>query len=216
MTTISNSSSTSIEDSVVTAFNTFGLGLTPIWANDNGQEPVTSYVLLTVLNDNAIGNGTESLYVDGSTYYQIKTIPYQMTVRFQFVGKSKVSGQTSVVAANKAKEFETLLRFINARYTFADNGLSLMSVGVLRQIPIQKENNIYTMSGIDLVFGYNHIVTSVVSTIETIDVSGTLQYSLRGEDSFGYGRAYGQSYGESVSSYTLEDIDVLSHISIAP
>ena len=48
MTTITSSSYTSIEDSIVLAFESLSLGVTPYWSNNNGVEPQTSYCELTV------------------------------------------------------------------------------------------------------------------------------------------------------------------------
>ena len=42
MTDVLNSSYTSIEDSISTAVNSLGLGITTIWHNNNGVEPDTN------------------------------------------------------------------------------------------------------------------------------------------------------------------------------
>jgi len=174
MTTVSNSSYTSIEDSVVLAFESLSLGVTPYWSNNNGVEPQTTYCELTVLSDDAISSPTESLWVNAATRVQTLSIPYQTTVRFAFIGKNKQSGGSNTNAPNIAKTFEGLMRFANTRLKFADNGLSVIKIGKLVQVPMMRDNNIFSITGIDITFGYSHTITMVDNTIDETNIEGTL------------------------------------------
>jgi len=174
MTTISNSSYTSVEDSLVLAFESLSLGVTPYWSNNNGVEPQTSYCELTVLTDDAISSATESLWVNATTRVQTLSIPYQTTVRFAFIGKNKQSGGSDTNAPNIAKTFEGLMRFANTRLKFADNGLSVIKIGKLVQVPMMRDNNIFSITGIDITFGYSHTITMVDDTIDETNIEGTL------------------------------------------
>jgi len=174
MTTVSNSSYTSIEDSVVLAFESLNLGVTPYWSNNNGVEPQTTYCELTILSDDALSSATESLWVNATTRVQTLSIPYQTTVRFAFIGKNKQSGGSNTNAPNIAKTFEGLMRFANTRLKFADNGLSVIKIGKLVQVPMMRDNNIFSITGIDITFGYSHTITMVDDTIDATNVEGTL------------------------------------------
>ena len=174
MTTVSNSSYTSIEDSVVLAFESLSLGVTPYWSNNNGVEPQTTYCELTVLSDDSISSATESLWVNATTRVQTLSIPYQTTVRFAFIGKNKQSGGSNTNAPNIAKTFEGLMRFANTRLKFADNGLSVIKIGKLVQVPMMRDNNIFSITGIDITFGYSHTITMVDDTIDETNIEGTL------------------------------------------
>ena len=174
MTTISNSSYTSIEDSLVLAFESLNLGITPYWSNNNGVEPQTTYCELTVLSDDAMSSATESLWVDSVTRVQSLSIPYQTTVRFAFIGKNKQSGGSNTNAPNIAKTFEGLMRFANTRLKFSDNGLSVIKIGKLVQVPMMRDNNIFSITGIDITFGYSHTITMVDNTIDETNIEGTL------------------------------------------
>jgi len=174
MTTISNSSYTSVEDSLVLAFESLSLGVTPYWSNNNGVEPQTTYCELTVLSDDAISSPTESLWVNATTRVQTLSIPYQTTVRFAFIGKNKQSGGSNTNAPNIAKTFEGLMRFANTRLKFADNGLSVIKIGKLVQVPMMRDNNIFSITGIDITFGYSHTITMVDDTIDETNIEGTL------------------------------------------
>lgn len=174
MTTVTSSSYTSIEDSVVLAFESLSLGVTPYWSNNNGVEPQTTYCELTVLSDDAISSPTESLWVNATTRVQTLSIPYQTTVRFAFIGKNKQSGGSDTNAPNIAKTFEGLMRFANTRLKFADNGLSVIKIGKLVQVPMMRDNNIFSITGIDITFGYSHTITMVDNTIDETNIEGTL------------------------------------------
>ena len=174
MTTVSNSSYTSIEDSVVLAFESLSLGVTPYWSNNNGVEPQTTYCELTVLSDDAISSPTESLWVNATTRVQTLSIPYQSMIRFAFIGKNKQSGGSNTNAPNIAKTFEGLMRFANTRLKFADNGLSVIKIGKLVQVPMMRDNNIFSITGIDITFGYSHTITMVDDTIDETNIEGTL------------------------------------------
>lgn len=174
MTTVTSSSYTSIEDSVVLAFESLSLGVTPYWSNNNGVEPQTTYCELTVLSDDAISSPTESLWVNATTRVQTLSIPYQTTVRFAFIGKNKQSGGSNTNAPNIAKTFEGLMRFANTRLKFADNGLSVIKIGKLVQVPMMRDNNIFSITGIDITFGYSHTITMVDDTIDETNIEGTL------------------------------------------
>lgn len=174
MTTVTSSSYTSIEDSVVLAFESLSLGVTPYWSNNNGVEPQTTYCELTVLSDDAISSPTESLWVNATTRVQTLSIPYQTTVRFAFIGKNKQSGGSNTNAPNIAKTFEGLMRFANTRLKFADNGLSVIKIGKLVQVPMMRDNNIFSITGIDITFGYSHTITMVDNTIDETNIEGTL------------------------------------------
>lgn len=174
MTTVTSSSYTSIEDSVVLAFESLSLGVTPYWSNNNGVEPQTTYCELTVLSDDAISSPTESLWVNATTRVQTLSIPYQTTVRFAFIGKNKQSGGSNTNAPNIAKTFEGLMRFANTRLKFADNGLSVIKIGKLVQVPMMRDNNIFSITGIDITFGYSHTITMVDDTIDATNIEGTL------------------------------------------
>ena len=174
MTTVSNSSYTSIEDSVVLAFESLSLGVTPYWSNNNGVEPQTTYCELTVLSDDAISSPTESLWVNATTRVQTLSIPYQSMIRFAFIGKNKQSGGSDTNAPNIAKTFEGLMRFANTRLKFADNGLSVIKIGKLVQVPMMRDNNIFSITGIDITFGYSHTITMVDNTIDETNIEGTL------------------------------------------
>lgn len=174
MTTISNSSYTSIEDSVVLAFESLNLGITAYWSNNNGVEPQTTYCELTILSDDALSSATESLWVNATTRVQTLSIPYQTTVRFAFIGKNKQSGGSNTNAPNIAKTFEGLMRFANTRLKFADNGLSVIKIGKLVQVPMMRDNNIFSITGIDITFGYSHTITMVDDTIDATNIEGTL------------------------------------------
>jgi hypothetical protein len=174
MTTVTSSSYTSIEDSVVLAFESLSLGVTPYWSNNNGVEPQTPYCEITVLTDDAISSATESLWVNATTRVQTLSIPYQTTVRFAFIGKNKQSGGSNTNAPNIAKTFEGLMRFANTRLKFADNGLSVIKIGKLVQVPMMRDNNIFSITGIDITFGYSHTITMVDDTIDETNIEGTL------------------------------------------
>jgi hypothetical protein len=174
MTTVSNSSYTSIEDSVVLAFESLGLGITPVGSNGNGVEAQTPYCEITVLTDDAISSATESLWVNATTRVQTLSIPYQSMIRFAFIGKNKQSGGSDTNAPNIAKTFEGLMRFANTRLKFADNGLSVIKIGKLVQVPMMRDNNIFSITGIDITFGYSHTITMVDNTIDETNIEGTL------------------------------------------
>lgn len=174
MTTVTSSSYTSIEDSVVLAFESLSLGVTPYWSNNNGVEPQTTYCELTVLSDDAISSPTESLWVNATTRVQTLSIPYQSMIRFAFIGKNKQSGGSNTNAPNIAKTFEGLMRFANTRLKFADNGLSVIKIGKLVQVPMMRDNNIFSITGIDITFGYSHTITMVDDTIDETNIEGTL------------------------------------------
>jgi hypothetical protein len=174
MTTVSNSSYTSIEDSVVLAFESLGLGITPVGSNGNGVEAQTPYCEITVLTDDAISSATESLWVNATTRVQTLSIPYQSMIRFAFIGKNKQSGGSDTNAPNIAKTFEGLMRFANTRLKFADNGLSVIKIGKLVQVPMMRDNNIFSITGIDITFGYSHTITMVDDTIDETNIEGTL------------------------------------------
>ena len=174
MTTVSNSSYTSVEDSVILAFESLSLGATPVLSNNNGVEPQTSYCELTVLSDDAMSSASESLWVDATTRVQSLSIPYQSTVRFAFIGKNKQGGGSNTNAPNIAKTFEGLMRFANTRLKFADNGLSVIKIGKLVQVPMMRDNNIFSITGIDITFGYSHTITMVDNTIDETNIEGTL------------------------------------------
>ena len=174
MTTISNSSYTSVEDSVVLAFESLSLGVTPYWSNNNGVEPQTTYCELTVLSDDALSSASESLWVNATTRVQTLSIPYQTIVRFAFIGKNKQSGGSNTNAPNIAKTFEGLMRFANTRLKFADNGLSVIKIGKLVQVPMMRDNNIFSITGIDITFGYSHTITIVDDTIDETNLEVTL------------------------------------------
>lgn len=174
MTTVTSSSYTSIEDSVVLAFESLSLGVTPYWSNNNGVEPQTTYCELTVLSDDAMSSASESLWVNATTRVQTLSIPYQTTVRFAFIGKNKQSGGSNTNAPNIAKTFEGLMRFANTRLKFADNGLSVIKIGKLVHVPMMRDNNIFSITGIDITFGYSHTITMVDDTIDETNIEGTL------------------------------------------
>jgi hypothetical protein len=174
MTTVTSSSYTSIEDSLVLAFESLSLGVTPYWSNNNGVEPQTAYCELTVLSDDAMSSASESLWVNATTRVQTLSIPYQTTVRFAFIGKNKQSGGSNTNAPNIAKTFEGLMRFANTRLKFADNGLSVIKIGKLVQVPMMRDNNIFSITGIDITFGYSHTITMVDNTIDETNIEGTL------------------------------------------
>jgi hypothetical protein len=205
MTTVSNSSYTSIEDSVVLAFESLNLGVTAYWSNNNGVEPQTTYCELTILSDDALSSATESL---SETRVQSLSIPYQTTVRFAFIGKNKQSGGSNTNAPNIAKTFEGLMRFANTRLKFADNGLSVIKIGKLVQVPMMRDNNIFSITGIDITFGYSHTITMVDDTIDAFDVDGVVQYRLVEAYHNGYGMSYGYNYGQQNTTSTIEDIGV--------
>ena len=174
MTTVTSSSYTSIEDSLVLAFESLSLGVMPYWSNNNGVEPQTTYCELTVLSDDAMSSASESLWVNATTRVQTLSIPYQTTVRFAFIGKNKQSGGSNTNAPNIAKTFEGLMRFANTRLKFADNGLSVIKIGKLVQVPMMRDNNIFSITGIDITFGYSHTITMVDNTIDETNIEGTL------------------------------------------
>jgi hypothetical protein len=174
MTTVTSSSYTSIEDSLVLAFESLSLGVMPYWSNNNGVEPQTAYCELTVLSDDAMSSASESLWVNATTRVQTLSIPYQTTVRFAFIGKNKQSGGSNTNAPNIAKTFEGLMRFANTRLKFADNGLSVIKIGKLVQVPMMRDNNIFSITGIDITFGYSHTITMVDDTIDETNIEGTL------------------------------------------
>lgn len=208
MTTVSNSSYTSVEDSVVLAFESLGLGITPVGSNGNGVEAQTPYCEITVLTDDALSSATESLWVNATTRVQTLSIPYQSMIRFAFIGKNKQSGGSNTNAPNIAKTFEGLMRFANTRLKFADNGLSVIKIGKLVQVPMMRENNIFSITGIDITFGYTHTITLVDDTIDAFDVDGVVQYKLVEAYQNGYGMSYGYNYGQQNTTSTLEDIGV--------
>jgi hypothetical protein len=208
MTTVSNSSYTSVEDSVVLAFESLNLGITAYWSNNNGVEPQTTYCELTILSDDALSSATESLWVNATTRVQTLSIPYQTTVRFAFIGKNKQSGGSNTNAPNIAKTFEGLMRFANTRLKFADNGLSVIKIGKLVQVPMMRDNNIFSITGIDITFGYSHTITMVDDTIDAFDVDGVVQYRLVEAYHNGYGMSYGYNYGQQNTTSTIEDIGV--------
>jgi hypothetical protein len=105
---------------------------------------------------------------------QTLSIPYQTTVRFAFIGKNKQSGGSNTNAPNIAKTFEGLMRFANTRLKFADNGLSVIKIGKLVQVPMMRDNNIFSITGIDITFGYSHTITMVDNTIDETNIEGTL------------------------------------------
>lgn len=208
MTDVLNSSYTSIEDSISTAVNLLGLGVQTIWHNNNGVEPETSYLAMVVISDIATSVPYESVFVNGTTREVTLTIPYEVTVRFQFIGKNKQNGGSNVNAANIAKTFETKMRFAGTRLKFADNGLSVVRVGSLKQIPVMRDNAIYTNTAIDIVFGYEHITKDVYDTIDEVEVTGTYQFTYVPAFSHGYGNNYGYSYGMVTTTATIEDYNV--------
>ena len=208
MTTVSNSSYTSVEDSVILAFESLSLGATPVLSNNNGVEAQTPYCEITVLTDDALSSATESLWVNATTRVQTLSIPYQTTVRFAFIGKNKQSGGSNTNAPNIAKTFEGLMRFANTRLKFADNGLSVIKIGKLVQVPMMRDNNIFSITGIDITFGYTHTITLIDDTIDAFDVDGVVQYKLVEAYHNGYGMSYGYNYGQQNTTSTLEDIGV--------
>ena len=208
MTTVSNSSYTSVEDSVILAFESLSLGATPVLSNNNGVEPQTPYCEITVLTDDALSSATESLWVNATTRVQTLSIPYQTTVRFAFIGKNKQGGGSDTNAPNIAKTFEGLMRFANTRLKFADNGLSVIKIGKLVQVPMMRDNNIFSITGIDITFGYSHAITLIDDTIDSFDVDGVVQYKLVEAYHNGYGMSYGYNYGQQNTTSTLEDIGV--------
>lgn len=208
MTDVLNSSYTSIEDSISTVVNLLGLGVQTIWHNNNGVEPETNYLAMVVISDIATSVPYESVFVDGTTREVTLTIPYEVTVRFQFIGKNKQNGGSNVNAANIAKTFETKMRFAGTRLKFADNGLSVVRVGSLKQIPVMRDNAIYTNTAIDIVFGYEHITKDVYDTIDEVEVTGTYQFTYVPVFSHGYGNNYGYSYGMVTTIATIEDYNV--------
>ena len=177
MTTVTSSSYTSIEDSVVLAFESLSLGVTPYWSNNNGVEPQTTYCELTVLSDDAMSSASESLWVDSVTRFQSLSIPYQTTVRFAFIGKNKQSGGS-------------------------------IKIGKLVQVPMMRDNNIFSITGIDITFGYTHTITLIDDTIDAFDVDGVVQYKLVEAYHNGYGMSYGYNYGQQNTTSTLEEIGV--------
>lgn len=208
MTDVSNSSYTNIEDSISTAVNLLGLGVTTIWHNNNGVEPDTTYLAMMVVSDIATASAYESVFVDGTTREVTLTTPYEMVVRFQFIGKNKQSGGSDVNAANTAKTFETKMRFAGNRLKFADNGLSVVRVGSLKQIPVMRDNAIYTNTAIDIVFGYEHITKEAYDSIDKGGITGSYQYTFIPVFSHGYGYNYGYSYGMVTKTATTEEYDV--------
>lgn len=206
MAIIANSTYDTIENAIASAANSLGLGVKFIWEYGNGVEPTTTYVMCNIISDNAISK-TESLYVDGTTLKQQINTVYETLVRFEFVGK-KPTSTSPASAANIAKQFEALFRFSPTRYIFSDKGLSILKVGGLRQVPVMRDTNVFTVTGIDITFAYEHIDEMVIPIITSVDGEGTLQYSLAEVVEYGYGLSYGSSYGATSSSFNLEDITI--------
>ena len=203
MAIIANSTYDTIENAIASATNSLGMGVKFIWEYGNGVEPTTTYVMCNIISDNAISK-TESLYVDGTTLKQQINTVYETVVRFEFVGK-KPTSTSSASAASLAKQFEALFKFSPTRYIFSDKGLSILKVGGLRQVPVMRDTNVFTVTGIDITFAYEHIDEMVIPIITSVDGEGTLQYSLA---EYGYGLSYGSSYGATSSSFNLEDITI--------
>ncbi len=206
MAIIADSTYDTIENAIASATNSLGMGVKFIWEYGNGVEPTTTYVMCNIISDNAISK-TESLYVDGTTLKQQINTVYETVVRFEFVGK-KPTSTSSTYAASLAKQFEALFKFSPTRYTFSDKGLSILKVGGLRQVPVMRDTSVFTVTGIDITFAYEHIDEMVIPIITSVDGEGTLQYSLAGLVEYGYGLSYGSSYGATSSSFSLEDITI--------
>ena len=100
------------------------------------------------------------------------------------------------------------MRFAGTRLKFADNGLSVVRVGSLKQTPVMRDNAIYTNTAIDIVFGYEHITKDVYDTIDEVEVTGTYQFTYIPAFSHGYGNNYGYSYGMVTTTATIEDYNV--------
>jgi hypothetical protein len=181
MTDVLNSSYTSIEDSISTTVNSLGLGITTIWHNNNGVEPETSYLAMVVVSDTAMSSPYESVLVNGTTREVTLTAQYEAVVRFQFIGKNKQNGASDVNSSNIAKTFETKMRFAGTRLKFADNGLSVVRIGSLKQIPVMRDNAIYTNTAIDIVFGYEHITKDVYNIVDSVNIVGTLTEGGNGD-----------------------------------
>ena len=154
---------------------------------------------MVVVSDTAMSSPYESVLVNGATREVTLTAQYEAVVRFQFIGKNKQNGGSNITAANIAKTFETKMRFAGTRLKFADNGLSVVRVGSLKQIPVMRDNAIYTNTSIDIVFGYEHITKDVYDTIDEVEVTGTYQFTYVPAFSHGYGM---------VTTATIEDYNV--------
>ena len=105
MTDVLNSSHTNIEDSISTAVNSLGLGITTIWHNNNGVEPDTSYLAMVVVSDTAMSNPYESVLVNGTTRKVTLTAQYEAVVRFQFIGKNKQNGGSNINELKSNKSY---------------------------------------------------------------------------------------------------------------
>lgn len=207
MAIITSSTYDTIENAIASAVNSLGLGVKFIWEYGNGVEPTTAYVMCNIISDTAISKGTETLYVNGDTLKQQINTVYETVVRFEFTGK-KPTSTSSASAASIAKQFEALFKFSPTRYIFSDKGLSILKVGGLRQVPVMRDTNVFTVTGIDITFAYEHIDEMVIPIITSVDGEGTLQYSLAELVEYGYGLSYGSSYGATSSSFNLEDITI--------
>lgn len=174
MASVSNSTFTSIEDSIYTAFTATVSGITAIFDMQNGVEPATPYCRIFLISENAIGMSSESGTINKTTRQTIMCQPYEALVRFTFVGKDKTSGGSNTNAANYAEDFKLKMQSIYYRQLFADNGMSVLRVGDLRRSQQKRETDIYSLYTVDVSLAYDKHLTVTFDSIDDGNINGTL------------------------------------------
>lgn len=174
MASVANSTFTSIEDSIYTAFTATVSGITTIFDMQNGVEPATPYCRIYLISEDPVGMSSESGTVNGSTRQTIMCQPYEALVRFTFVGKDKTSGGSNTNAANYAEDFRLKMQSIYYRQLFADNGMSVLRLSGLRRSQQKREADIYSLYTIDVSLAYDKHLTVTFDSIDDGNINGTL------------------------------------------
>lgn len=173
MARVSNSTFTSIEDSIYTAFNSCSVG-SGYFLDQNGVEPATPYCSIFLVTETPVGMPQESTTINFTTRQTYVSQVYESIVRFAFVGKDKQNSGSNTNAANHAEDFALKINSRYYRMLFSDNGLSILRVSPLRRTQQKRETDIYSVYTIDLTIAYEKHMPITFQSIDDGEIVGTL------------------------------------------
>jgi len=174
MSKVTNSTFTSIEDSIYTAFTSTLSGITAYLDMQNGVEPASPYCHIFVVSETPVGMSYESVIIHNSNRTTTMCQTYEGLVRFVFVGKDKQSGGSDTNAANYAEDFCQRMRSVYYRQLFADNGLSVLRVSGNKRSQQKRETDFYSVFTVDVSLAYDKHSTITFQSIDDGAVKGTL------------------------------------------
>lgn len=152
--------------------------LNTIIAYQNGPELVTPYCVVVCQAFDPVGREeipSQATLNTGTGNRELRTLQnYQVTLRFEFVGKDTASNH----GGNFAVEFGHQLSSPTVQEALRDRNLGLLQKSLIRRIPKLRETVWYNSYVIDVVFSFALETTQQIDIVESVEITGTYQDSV--------------------------------------